>query len=74
MQDTLLKEKNFEEAIENYLITKGGYEKGVPEHLNRATVMDEDTFLRFIKTTQPREWEKHCKTYIVFSQNQMAKN
>ena len=63
MQDTLLKERNFEEAIENYLITKGGYEKGVPEHLNRATAMDEDTFLRFIKTTQPREWEKHCKNY-----------
>ena len=63
MQDTLLKEKNFEEAIENYLITEGGYEKGVPEHLNRATAMDEDTFLRFIKTTQPREWEKHCKNY-----------
>ena len=63
MQDTLLKEKNFEEAIENYLITKGGYEKGVPEHLNRATAMDEDTFLRFIKTTQPREWEKHTRNY-----------
>ena len=63
MQDTLLKEKNFEEAIENYLITEGGYEKGVPEHLNRATALDEDTFLRFIQTTQPREWEKHCKNY-----------
>ena len=63
MQDTLLKEKNFEEAIENYLITEGGYEKGVPEHLNRATALDEETFLRFIKTSQPREWEKHCKNY-----------
>ena len=63
MQDTLLKEKNFEEAIENYLITEGGYEKGVPEHLNRATALDEDTFLRFIQITQPREWEKHCKNY-----------
>lgn len=63
MQDTLLKERNFEEAIENYLITKGGYEKGLPEHLNRASALDEDTFLRFIKTTQPREWEKHCKNY-----------
>lgn len=63
MQDTLLKERNFEEAIENYLITEGGYEKGVPEHLNRATALDEETFLRFIKTTQPREWEKHCSNY-----------
>ena len=63
MQDTLLKEKNFEEAIENYLITEGGYEKGVPEHLNRATALDEDTFLKFIQTTQPKEWEKHCRNY-----------
>ena len=63
MQDTLLKEKNFEEAIENYLITEGGYEKGNPEHLNRATALDEDTFIRFIKTTQPTEWEKHTRNY-----------
>lgn len=63
MQDTLLKEKNFEEAIENYLITEGGYQKGNPSNLNRATALDEDTFLKFIQTTQPREWEKHCKNY-----------
>ena len=64
MQDTLLKERNFEEAIENYLISpEGGYQKGNPEHLNRATALDEETFLNFIKTTQPREWEKHCKNY-----------
>ena len=54
MQDTLLKEKNFEEAIENYLVTEGGYEKGSPEAFNRATALDEDAFLRFSKTTQPR--------------------
>lgn len=63
MQDTLLKEKNFEEAIENYFITEGGYEKGVPEHLNRASALDEDTFINFIKTTQPTEWEKHTRNY-----------
>lgn len=63
MQDTLLKEKNFEEAIENYLITEGGYEKGIPEHLNRSSALDEDTFINFIKTTQPTEWEKHTRNY-----------
>jgi type I restriction enzyme R subunit len=63
MQDTLLKEKNFEEAIENYLITKGGYQKGNPQVLNRTTALDEATFLKFIQTTQPREWEKHCRNY-----------
>lgn len=55
MQDTLLKEKNFEEAIENYLITEGGYQKGNSKALNRATALDEDTFLKFIQTTQPKE-------------------
>lgn len=63
MQETLLKEKNFEEAIENYLITEGGYEKGIPEHLNRTSALDEDTFINFIKTTQPTEWEKHTQNY-----------
>ena len=64
MQDTLLKERNFEEAIENYFITEGGYEKGIPEHLNRASALDEDTFINFIKTTQPTEWEKHTRNYL----------
>lgn len=63
MQDTLLKERNFEEAIENYLITEGGYEKGIPEHLNRTSALDEETFINFIKTTQPTEWEKHTRNY-----------
>lgn len=63
MQDTLLKEKNFEEAIENFLITEGGYQKGNPNNVNRATALDEDTFLKFIQATQPREWEKHCRNY-----------
>lgn len=63
MQETLLKERNFEEAIENYLITEGGYEKGIPEHLNRTSALDEDTFINFIKTTQPTEWEKHTRNY-----------
>lgn len=63
MQDTLLKEKNFEEAIENYLINESGYQKGSPKALNRATALDEDTFLRFIQTTQQKEWERHCKNY-----------
>lgn len=63
MQDTLLKEKNFEEAIEKFLITEGGYTKGNPENLNRTTALDEETFLSFIKTTQPKQWEKHCRNY-----------
>lgn len=63
MTDTELKERNFEADIENYLITQGGYTKGNPESLDRATALDKQTFLTFIKTTQPQKWEKHCKNY-----------
>ncbi len=63
MQDILLKEKNFEEAIERYLITEGGYEKGKSESFNRASALDEDTFLQFIQNTQSKAWERHCRNY-----------
>ena len=63
MTDTELKERNFEADIEQYLITQGGYIKGNPESLDRATALDKQTFLTFIKTTQPQKWEKHCKNY-----------
>lgn len=63
MTDTELKERNFEADIEKYLITQGGYIKGNPESLDRATALDKQTFLTFIKTTQPQKWEKHCKNY-----------
>ena len=63
MQDTLLKEKHFEEAIEKHLIEKGGYAKGSFDDFNRATALDEQTFIKFIQTTQSKAWEKHCKNY-----------
>lgn len=63
MQDTLLKEKNFEDSIEKSLIYDGGYIKGNPEALNRATALDEKTLIEFVKTTQPKAWEKHCFNY-----------
>ena len=63
MQDTLLKEKHFEEAIEKYLIEEGGYDKSSADNFNRATALDEQTFIKFIKITQNKAWEKHCKNY-----------
>ncbi len=63
MQDTLLKEKHFEEAIEKYLIEEGGYDKSSADNFNRATALDEQTFIKFIQATQSKAWEKHCKNY-----------
>ena len=73
MQETALKEKNFEEAIEQYLITQGGYTKGNPADFNKATALDEQTFLTFIKTTQPQQWAKHCKNYPTNPENALLK-
>ncbi len=70
MQEQTLKEKNFEEAIEEFLISKdGGYEKGSPDSFDRAIGLDKETFIKFIKTSQPRAWEKHCINYPTEPEN-----
>ena len=53
MSDFDVKEKRFEEDIEDYLIHHGGYTKGNPKKFNRESGLDEDTFVEFIKTSQP---------------------
>lgn len=54
-----LKEKNFENAISNYLCSdEGGYIVGNPKNFNRELALDTETLLKFIKTTQPKEFEK----------------
>lgn len=63
MTDFDLREKRFEEDIEEYLITKGGYTKGVASDFNRVSGMDEGTFIKFIKESQPKQWEKYIKIY-----------
>ena len=53
------KEKNFEDMITDYLCSaEGGYIKGDPKNFNRASALDTATLLNFIKTTQPKEFEK----------------
>lgn len=49
MSDFDLKEKRFEQDIEEYLITEGGYEKGDPHKFDRKLALDTKTFLKFIK-------------------------
>ena len=49
MSDFDYKEKRFEEDIEEYLITKGGYIKGDPKKFDRKAALDTGTFVSFIK-------------------------
>ena len=48
MSDFDVKEKRFEQDIEEYLITGGGYEKGDPRKFDRKLALDTETFLRYI--------------------------
>ena len=71
MSDFDVKEKRFEQDIEEYLVTLGGYSKGTPETFNRVTGLDEGTFISFIKTSQPKLWDRFEKIYGDSSEKQI---
>lgn len=58
-----VKEAQFESDIEDFLIHHGGYEKGNPQRFDRALALDRDTFLDFIRTTQPHAWKRQVENY-----------
>ncbi len=70
-EDFDVKEKRFEQDIEEYLTTKGGYVKGNPAAFNRVSGLDEGTFISFIKTSQPKLWERYEKIYGDASEKQL---
>lgn len=57
------KEIRFEEDIETYLLNHGGYKKGNMATYDKEKAIDMETFLRFIQTSQPKEWERYEKIY-----------
>ena len=63
MSDFDIKEKRFEQDIEEYLITYGGYQKGNPLAFDRKLALDCATFISFIKTSQPAQWKRYEKIY-----------
>lgn len=66
-----VKEKRFEQDIEEYLTTQGGYKKGDPTTFNRQSGIDESTFIAFIRNSQPKHWEKFEKIYGDTSEKQI---
>lgn len=72
MPDFDYKEKRFEQDIEEYLTTKGGYEKGNPKAFDRKLALDVSTFISFIKTSQPKAWERFEKIYGTDSEKQIV--
>lgn len=71
MSDFDVKERRFEEDIEDYLINKGGYDKGNPATFNRVTGLDEGVFVEFIKKSQPKQWERFVKIYDSAAEKQI---
>ena len=70
-EDFDVKEKRFEQDIEEYLISEGGYEKGDPSVFDRKLALDKDTFISFIKKSQPKKWERYVKIYGADSERQI---
>ena len=50
-------ETSFESAIEDHLLTKGGYGKGDPGSFDPVRALDPTVLLPFIRETQPKEWK-----------------
>lgn len=71
MTDFDVKEIRFEQDIEEYLLTNGGYQKGNPRSFDRKLALDTATFLHFLKVSQPKIWERYEKTYGKDSEKQV---
>ncbi|MCH4193386.1 MAG: type I restriction endonuclease [Butyrivibrio sp.] len=72
MSDFDVREKRFEQDIEEYLCSRGGYEKGDPGKFDRKLALDTGTFLQFIRVSQPRAWEHYEKIYGSDSEKQIV--
>lgn len=57
------REKRFEQDIETYMINENGYIKGNQKTYDRKRAIDLTKLITFIKTTQPKEWNKYEKIY-----------
>ena len=71
MTDFDVKEKRFEQDIEEYLCSVGGYTKGSPAAFDRTLALDKATLLSFIQSTQPKSWEKFVRIYGGDSERQL---
>lgn len=60
---TNTREIGFEEFIENYLVHTNGYISRTSASYDKGNCLDSELFLRFVKETQPEQWEKLIDQY-----------
>ena len=58
-----IRERRFEEDIESYMLSEGGYTKGSDATFDREKGLDLIKLIKYIEATQPREWERYQKIY-----------
>lgn len=68
-----LKEKNFEQDIETYLLNEGGYIKGDQSTYDKKRAIDMPVLLQFIQNTQPKVWQRYVNLYGEKSSDQLYK-
>ena len=67
------KEKRFEADIEQYLLTKGGYEKATMDGYDKKRAINMSVLIEFIEKTQPKVWAKYQALYGAESEKQLYK-
>ena len=67
------KEKNFEQDIESWLLTEGGYVKGNMWTYDKKRAIDLPVLIQFIEATQPKQWERYKNIYGEQAQQQLYK-
>ena len=56
-------EKRFEEDIESYLLSHGGYIKGTQDTYDREKAISVSTLIAYLEETQANEWRKYKSVY-----------
>ena len=58
-----INEKRFEEDIESFMISKGGFIKGNQDTYDKERSIDLKQFRKFVEETQPKEWKRYKFNY-----------
>jgi len=63
MKKSKLSENNFEVTHVAKTLVDNGYFERLPDNYNQELFLDTEILLKFIKSTQPEEWEKLQEQY-----------
>ena len=67
------KEKNFEQDIESWLLSEGGYVKGTMATYDKKRAIDMPVLIHFIEATQSKQWERYKNIYGEQAEQQLYK-